>query len=385
MCWRCGRPSSVCLCPHIREVETRTRVVILQHPRERSVPINTARLAEVGLTNAERLVGVEFDERELARALSGGAPPILLFPGPEARPLAEARRHGPVTLVVLDGTWWQAQKLLKTNPSLAHLPRYRLNPAEPSRYRIRRAPSAECISTIEAIVEALTVLEGDECPARALLAPFDALVEQQLTFKVERAERRHWKRPRPPRAPRLPQVPLQREHDAVVVYGEANGWSRHSPFGAEPEIVHLAAERLATGERFCAYVAPELPLAPSLAHHTGLDPERIRDGEPRDVVNRRWREFLGSNALLCAWGHFALKTLAAGGGAVPEVLDIRSVARNFLGKSPGEVESCAVVLGANPEPAWTEGRTGRRLAALSTVTRALFSIARAHAADTNFR
>jgi len=52
ICSNCDRPESVCLCGALVQVPTRTRVVILQHPRESAVPINTARIAERALSNS---------------------------------------------------------------------------------------------------------------------------------------------------------------------------------------------------------------------------------------------------------------------------------------------------------------------------------------------
>jgi DTW domain-containing protein YfiP len=105
ICSGCARPSSVCVCSDVVRVPTQTRVVILQHPRESSVPIGTARLAELALPNAERHVGVDFSDSPRVRELLGdeSAPPILLYPGPGARDLAREPPEGPVTLVVLDG------------------------------------------------------------------------------------------------------------------------------------------------------------------------------------------------------------------------------------------------------------------------------------------
>jgi DTW domain-containing protein YfiP len=253
-------------------MKTDTRVVILQHPRERSVPIGTARLAELGLPNSERHVGVDFEHSgELARALSNpAAPPILLFPGPGAGDLSELASSAPVTLVVIDGTWSQAEKILKTNPALARLPRYAVRPSAPSRYRIRKAPSPHCISTIEAIVAALQTLEGPRYLASATLAPFEALVAQQLTFKTERAERRHFRRSRPPRERSVPKLLAERFGELVVAYGEANAWPRGSALGGRGELIHFAAERLSTGERFRAFVRPERALSPTFTTHTGI-------------------------------------------------------------------------------------------------------------------
>jgi len=375
VCARCARPQVVCLCSHVSEMSTDTRVVILQHPRERSVPIGTARLAELGLPNSERLVGVDFEHSgELARALSNpAAPPILLFPGPGARDLSELASSAPVTLLVIDGTWSQAEKILKTNPTLARLPRYALRPSAPSRYRIRKAPSPHCISTIEAIVQALQTLEGPRYLASATLAPFEALVAQQLTFKTERAERRHFRRSRPPRERSVPKLLAERFGELVVAYGEANAWPRGSALGGRGELIHFAAERLSTGERFRAFVRPERTLSPTFTTHTGIAAERVLEGESREAFRTRWAEFVAAPTLLCVWGYFSAEILQLSAAAVPEIFDIRTAARNLLRRSPGDVSDCASTLSqVVPEP-WEDGRTGVRLAGLSAVTRALLA------------
>src|SRR5688572_7841982 len=163
VCAGCRRPSVVCVCHAVQRASTRTRVVILQHPRERDVPINTARLAELQLDGAERFVGIRLAEQPTLRARLSDPerPAILLYPGEGARDLAVEPPAGPVTLCVLDGTWWQAKKLFQLNPELAKLPRYGLSPQSPSRYRIRREPAQHCVSTIEAIAQALELLEPD--------------------------------------------------------------------------------------------------------------------------------------------------------------------------------------------------------------------------------
>ena len=74
VCPRCERPVLVCYCAHLTSVDTRTRVVLLQHPREEDMAIGTARMASLCLPNSELHVGVDFQTSPaLARALSSGA------------------------------------------------------------------------------------------------------------------------------------------------------------------------------------------------------------------------------------------------------------------------------------------------------------------------
>lgn len=372
MCAACERPARVCLCSRIPDIHTRTRVVILQHPRESTVPIGTARLAELSLRSVERHVGVTFaSSRDVQAALADtAAPAVLLFPGEGSRDLQREPPSGPLTLIVIDGTWWQAEKILKRNPELGRLPRYHLQPSEPSRYRIRRAPARDCISTIEAIVEALSVLEAPELRVRAALQPFDTLVEQQLHFAAARGERRH----RPNKSPRR-QRPFtllnQRSTDLVVGYGEANAWPRGSALGAHPELVHWAAERLLTGERFEAFIAPTNALSPTFQCHNGLSRESVLAGESPSSFAERWRAFSRPDDVLCTWGFYAAELLVARLESRPEQLDVRSLAMLHLRRKSGDVSDCAATLGATAAPPWVSGRTGIRLSALTAVTRAI--------------
>jgi DTW domain-containing protein YfiP len=359
-------------------VTARTRVVVLQHPREATVPIGTARLLELGLSGLERHVGVAFDDESPAiRALrAAGAPPILLYPGKGARDLALEPPATPVTLVVIDGTWWQARKILRKSPALASLPRYALTPRTPSRYRIRREPAPECVSTIEAVVEALGLLEREGASFERLLAPFDAMVEHQLGFARAQATRR--RRVREKKPPRLPALRLLagREPNLVIGYGEANAWPRGTPLGHSPEIVHWAAERPSTGERFEAFIAPRKPFSPSFSHHTGILREHVNAGESWASFAERWSAFQRRGDLLCGWGFYASEVLLAEGAVLPERLDLRRVAMSTLKRRPSDVAGCAALLGEPVSEPWVEGRTGIRLGALGAVLRGLLASAR---------
>lgn len=191
-CERCQRPLDHCLCPLIPSLDSRTRVVLLQHPSEVSHALNTARLAALGLVNAELRVGEVFDDLQALLATPGYRP-VLLFPGEQAQVLSAypAGDDTPLLLIVPDGTWRKARKLLYLNPLLEALPRVTLGQVPPSRYRLRKAPEPGALSTIEAVVEALNALEGAG-RFDALCRPFDALIEGQIkAMGRETFERNH--------------------------------------------------------------------------------------------------------------------------------------------------------------------------------------------------
>jgi hypothetical protein len=278
---------------------------------------------------------------------------------------------GPVTLVVIDGTWWQASKLFKSNPFLRGLPRYGLSPREQSRYRIRREPAVHCLSTIEALSAALGVLEGREGGIPELLEPFDAMVETQLEFVAREHRPRHRRSVALRERPFVLPILSDRPEALVIGYGEANAWPFGSPGEHTPEVVHWAAIRPATGERFEAYVAPRGPLAPSFEAHSRLVAEQIRSGESRVDFARRLSTFLRPDDVLASWGFYASELLRGEGVAIPPRLDLREAAIHVLGRRVGQLDDYVAALGATPSAPWAAGRTGVRLAAMEALVERL--------------
>ncbi|KMM92817.1 tRNA-uridine aminocarboxypropyltransferase [Pseudomonas lundensis] len=180
-CPRCLRPQSHCLCELIPQLDSRTRVLLLQHPSEVNHALNTARLAALGLKNAELRVGETFDDLDVLLN-PPGYQARLLFPGDDAQLIetpSSSEDSQPWLLVVPDGTWRKARKLLHLNPLLAQLPRVTLAPGAVSRYRLRKAPGPGALSTLEAIVQTLDILEAPDA-FTPLLRPFEALIEGQI-------------------------------------------------------------------------------------------------------------------------------------------------------------------------------------------------------------
>jgi tRNA-uridine aminocarboxypropyltransferase len=174
-CPTCFFRLEVCLCPRIPRVRARTKVLILRHHKEAFRSTNTARLAALALEGAELhpygAPGQPFDG-----SLLGGEGTWLLFPGEEGPPLPDA---APARLVVLDGSWGQARRMLHRVAGLRALPRLSLPPLWPDRLRMRRPPSPEGLSTLEAIALALGKYEGEPVQA-PLLALYELAVQGVL-------------------------------------------------------------------------------------------------------------------------------------------------------------------------------------------------------------
>lgn len=375
ICDRCRRPASVCYCAHLVSLETRTRVLLLQHPRERHTPIGTARLAHLCLPGSELHVGIDFDENAavraaLAEADAAGRPAHLLFPGPRAVDLAEANLAGPITLVVVDGTWWQARKLLKRNARLAALPQLRFTPPAPSRYRIRKEPAEDCVATVEALAHVLGALEGAPERFAGLLRPFEAMIDRQVHYatNVRGARARHALHRARPRHPRRPELLLDRPQDVVCLHGEANAWPSRRPGGHPAELVHWVARRAGSGETFEAVIAPRRPLAPAIPRHIRIPGERLAQGETWESFRSRWTAFARPTDVVCSWGRRPLDLLESEGIALPEArLDVRRAVGVYFGTRAGAIEDCTARLGLVAAEPFALGRGGARLATLSAI------------------
>ncbi len=374
-CPRCRRPLGVCVCARITVLPTRTQVLLLQHARESRVGIGTARMAHLALAGSVLRVGVDFSADPVVRALlqdpAPAAPPHVLFPGPEALPIDRLPRDRPITLVVLDGTWAQARKLLRLNPAVAALPRVAFRPRHPSGYLIRRQPADFCLSTIEALAEVLEALEPDGARFQRLLDPFAAMVERQRWFETEVHTRRHRRvgaGPRGPRA-RLAARLAAAWPRLLCVQGEANGWSRYDPDRQDPEVVHWLARRPATGETYQALVAPRRPLAPHTPSHVDLTAATLLAGDSLAGWRESWQAFTRPDDLLVVWGAFHLGLAAAEGLPLPpDHLDLRPAVTQVLQERPGSVHDARASLGAEPPAPEHPGRAGRRLAELVALT-----------------
>jgi len=176
-CPRCAFPPELCLCPEIPRLEVPVRFLVLRHASERERLSNTARWAALALP------GTEIREHGLPGATDALAPPaaegaVVLFPSPHPSPPPPV---APRLVVVPDGTWSQARRMMQRVPALRTLPRLAL-PGPPAGRRLRRPHRDDGMSTLEAMAGALAAL-GERAAADRLLAVHAAAVERVLRLK----------------------------------------------------------------------------------------------------------------------------------------------------------------------------------------------------------
>lgn len=183
ICQRCLRPAATCLCHLVQATAHRTEVVVLQHPQEVRQAKNSVALLRLSLHRCEVIVGDRFTRETLEALLHRpGRHTRLLYPDVPAAPATathEPTTGDPLRLVVLDATWRKSLRMLMEHPPLAALPRLSLAAPAPTRYRaIRAARRPDQVSTLEATVQALALLEGPLFNPSPLLDAFGAFVAE---------------------------------------------------------------------------------------------------------------------------------------------------------------------------------------------------------------
>lgn len=186
-CYECLRPAAHCYCGLITPFKAHCNILILQHPHERRKYYSTARLTQRALINSRLMRGLIFDPGSIERAL-GAQIPYLLFPGADAIDCETIALDSSHTVIVVDGTWSEAGKVVRRNPFLSALPRISFNRPLRSNYRIRKQPRDHYLSTIESVGHLLQ-LNATANPATNEIPPYDDLftgfsrmVERQLAF-----------------------------------------------------------------------------------------------------------------------------------------------------------------------------------------------------------
>jgi len=192
-CYKCMRPSSTCICEHISPFQTKTRFIILMHPKEYKKERNgTGHMTRLQLENSEIIVGVDFTNNNrvneiLTKAKSGV---FLLYPGKVNFNLS-IRKSSEINsfmgnnphIFILDGTWPCARKMLKLSKNLQKLKRVSFDNKIKSKFIIKQQPESLCLSTIESVYTVLNLLKAgdlEQCETKGFLIPFEKMIEYQV-------------------------------------------------------------------------------------------------------------------------------------------------------------------------------------------------------------
>ena len=189
------RPSSTCICKHISSFLTKTRFIILMHPKEYKKEKNgTGHMTNLQLENSEIIVGIDFTNNNrvneiLAKEKNSS---FLLYPGKDnfnlslkkSSEISSFMGNNPI-IFILDGTWPCVRKMLKLSKNLQKLKRVSFDNEIKSKFIIKQQPEPLCLSTIESVYTVLNLLkEGDleQCETKDFLIPFEKMIEYQVKY-----------------------------------------------------------------------------------------------------------------------------------------------------------------------------------------------------------
>jgi hypothetical protein len=326
------------------------------------------------LSNSRLLVDHTAD---LAARLRFQPRAVLLYPDPDAELVSDLPLDWrPEQLVILDGTWHHVKTFVRDIPVLGTLPRYRLAPAAPGRYRIRREPTAASLSTVEATVAALRILEPETTGLDQLIEAFDWMVERQLAHpKADYGQRCHQKRQA--RFSNIPSALLGCLANVVVAYGETTPRERGGD-GALRSPVYWVAERLVTGERFSCAIRSPTSLTDVVLRHFELAQEDFLAAVPLDEARASWASFLRAGDTVAVYNQSVANLLAHLGAGAGRVVMLKSVTLHPH-RRHGTLEELVGAEGLTIGLAEHPGRAGKRLANIKALVHYLNALGNAAA------
>ncbi len=359
-CYVCFRPINLCFCDQIPRIDNQTDVLIVQHPRERRHAFNSARIVDRALLKSELVCGYPLNIAASDLPFLPGA--ALLYPGAEVVELDQLERSQlPRQLVVVDGTWHQAKTMVRDVPALRQLPRVRLRPSEPGRFRIRREPTLESLSTLEAVAMAMKVLEPNTPGMGELETAFDAMVNRQLAHPNMR---HHWRRNarRSGDGGNVPKRLADPRADIVVAYGESVQVDL-SP-GTGRTLVYWVAERIRTGETFAHWLGTKEELSPACLAHLQLRSEDFDQASSRGEFCASWSDFFRETDTLAVYNQRTVDLLRGMHADCAPHIILKSIrlGQNANQRIAASLDRALMGLEVKVGEPQVAGRAGKRLA-----------------------
>ena len=191
-CYKCMRPSSSCICKHTNPIQSKTRFIILMHPKEYKKERNgTGHMTKLQLKNSEIIVGIDFtNNKRVNEILIKEKSSFLLYPGKDNFNLSIRKSSEIISFMgndphifILDGTWPCARKMLKLSKNLQQLKRVSFDNKIKSKFIIKQQPKPLCLSTIESVYTVLNLLQEsglEQYETKGFLIPFEKMIEYQV-------------------------------------------------------------------------------------------------------------------------------------------------------------------------------------------------------------
>lgn len=182
-CPVCFLNKSRCVCAFIPKLDLKTRLCLVVHAKELKRTTNTGRLAIEALVNSEmRIRGADQNALDLSDLLTPEYRTVMFYPSDDARELTAefvAEDPRPIQLIVPDGNWRQASKVHYRHHELKDVPRVMIKTPNQSPVHMRAENTPEGMATLQAIGEAIGIIEG-EAAKEPLMKLYRAKLEGTL-------------------------------------------------------------------------------------------------------------------------------------------------------------------------------------------------------------
>ena len=186
-CSQCGKSHKSCICQWIVPLANQVELIILQHISEEHRPLGTARILNLSLNHCTCIVGEDFSDDSVLNVLLADSDyqHMILYPSERSICLSQWNQtkktaNKKVRLILLDGTWKKAYKMWQLSTNLHSIPTVGLPVDLKGHYTIRKAPTENSLSTVEAGYHALCLLEPNQ-DFSPLMNAFEKMIEFQIS------------------------------------------------------------------------------------------------------------------------------------------------------------------------------------------------------------
>lgn len=184
------------MCAYIIPLETKTRFIILMHPKEfRKTKNGTGHFTHLSLKNSEIYVGIDFSEhRKINEILQNPKNNcFVLYPSKNSINLNEetiGTQDKNTVLFLIDSTWPCSRAMLKASPNIDALQKISFTHTKSSEFIFKEQPKEYCLSTMESTLCVLELLKHHQIENipqtkfKNFLKPFTKMVEYQLSCNL---------------------------------------------------------------------------------------------------------------------------------------------------------------------------------------------------------
>jgi len=197
ICYVCYRPSITCMCQYIKPIQTKTRFVILMHPKEfRKTKNGTGHFTHLSLSQSELHVGIDFTHNEEINTILSNPNNscYVVYPSDTSINLNTtklSKNNKNIVLFLIDATWPCSRSMLLKSQNLDSLEKVSFTHSKVSNFQFKTQPKDYCLSTMEStlcVLELLNKNDDENLNKEALdnfLQPFNKMVEYQVGCVTE--------------------------------------------------------------------------------------------------------------------------------------------------------------------------------------------------------